>query len=315
MEKNIDVVYVLGTGSKWNDNEIRFSLRSLEKNLKGFRNVFVVGAYPDFLQNVIHIEAEDIFDQAINADGNIITKVLAACADERLADDFLFINDDHLVLLSMEVSQVPAFHKGNMLDYKPQYWELNYWRKRLHRTMETLFIKGLPAFHYDCHTPILFNKTRFVEIMSGFDYAEGIGLTMKSLYGNSVYAESGVLLTDQKKTIFKNYTLQELNERLGACQFMSFNDQGLNKPLMYWLWKMFPEKSEFESSDISNSLIEICSWLESDRDFGKGVELFKKYLHGANLLKMFEAGETPRLRKKLEYKLERTLDEIGRAHV
>ena len=308
---DIDVVYVLGTGSKWNDNEIRFSLRSLEKNLKGFRQVFVVGANPEFLQNVIHLEAEDIFDPAVNADGNIIHKVLAACADERLADDFLFINDDHLVLQPMEVGEIPAFHKGNMLDFRPMYWELNYWRKRLLRTMETLFIKGLPAFHYDCHTPILFNKTRFIEIMSGFDYAEGIGLTMKSLYGNSVYAESGILLTDQKKTIFKNYTLQELNERLASCQFMSFNDMGLNRPLMYWLWKMFPDKSQFETNDISVNLIDICRWLESDRDFNEGIRIFKKYLHGVNLLKMFESGETPSLRKKLEYKLERNVDDIN----
>jgi hypothetical protein len=310
MEKPIDVVYVLGTGSKWDDNEIRFSLRSLRKNLKGFRNVFVVGAQPDFLQNIIHIPAEDVFDPALNADANIIGKVLAACADERLADDFLFINDDHLILQPMEVGEIPAFHKGNMLDYKPQYWELNYWRKRLKRTMETLFLKGLPAFHYDCHTPILFNKHRFFEIMSNFDYASEIGLTMKSLYGNSEYAETGVFLTDEKRTVFKNYTLPELNERLLSCGFLSFNDQGLNKPLMYWLWKMFPEQTEYETNDIENRLIEICRWLESDRDYQIGVQLFRKYLKGENILKMFEAGETTTTRKKLEYKLERTLDDL-----
>ena len=77
MQKQIDVVYVLGTGSNWDNNEIRFSLRSLAKNLKGMGRVFVVGERPAFLQNVIHIPAKDEFNPNVNADGNIILKVLA----------------------------------------------------------------------------------------------------------------------------------------------------------------------------------------------------------------------------------------------
>ena len=119
-----DVIYVLGTGSRWHNNEIRFSLRSLEKNLMGFRRVFVVGECPGFLQNVIHIPATDIFNPQVNADGNIINKVLTACADERISDDFLFINDDHLVLKPIAVSEVPPLHKGDMTTFNPEYWKL-----------------------------------------------------------------------------------------------------------------------------------------------------------------------------------------------
>ena len=307
---DIDVVYVLGTGSKWNDNELRFSLRSLVANVSGIRNVFVVGSKPKFLQNVIHIPANDEFEPAKNADGNIILKVLKACADERLSDNFLFINDDHLITEPVEVVEVPAFHKGDMTAYESDFWKLNYWRGRLQRTMKTLSARGLSTFNFDCHAPMLMNKTRFVDIMNGFDYADGIGLTMKSLYGNSEYTDSGVLLTNEKQLIFRNYTLQELNECLSNCQFMAFNDQGLNNSLIYWLWSKFPDQSEYESDDIQEKIIDVYSWLESSRDFTEGVELFKKYLKGNNLLDLFEDGETPRLRKKLEYKLERIFDGI-----
>lgn len=305
-----DVVYVLGTGSKWNDNELRFSLRSLVANVSGIRNIFVVGAKPAWLQNVIHIPANDGFNPAINADANIINKVLQACWDERLSDNFLFINDDHLILKPIDINQVPAFHKGDMKDYDSDFWKLNYWRGRLHRTMKTLSARGLSTFNFDCHAPILMNKTRFPEIMNSFNYGFEIGLTMKSLYGNSEYSDSGVLITKEKQTIFRNYTLQELNERLSNCQFMAFCDQGLNNSLIYWLWSKFPDQSEYESDDIQEKIIDVYSWLESSRDFTEGVELFKKYLKGNNLLDLFEDGETPRLRKKLEYKLERIFDGI-----
>ena len=39
----MDVVYILGKGSVWKDNEIRYSLRSIEKHLTGFDRVFIVG--------------------------------------------------------------------------------------------------------------------------------------------------------------------------------------------------------------------------------------------------------------------------------
>ena len=305
-----DVVYVLGTGSNWNDNELRFSLRSLEQNLIGYRNIFVVGSKPVFLQNVIWIPASDDFSPAINADGNIINKVLKACADVRLSENFLFINDDHLILDPIQILEVPAFHKGDMRTYDPNFWKLNYWRGRLRRTMLILSDRGLPTFNFDCHAPMLMNKNRFVEIMNSFNYGADIGLTMKSLYGNSEYAETGILLSDEKRTIFRNYTIQELNERLNQCRFMSFNDLGLNKSLIYWLWLNFPNQSEYELNEPEDKTIAICRWLKGDRDYNEGVELFKKYLKGNNLIELFEDGETPRLRKKLEYKLEKMYDEL-----
>ena len=152
----MDVVYILGSGSSWNNNEIRFSLRSIAKYGIGVGQIFVVGTLPAFLSDeVIHIPAEDIYNPMQNADGNIAYKVMLACQDERLSDNFLFINDDHILLKPIDLKDIPAFHKGNMNTFPASYWTLNYWRTRLKRTMETLNKQGLPANHYDCHTPMV----------------------------------------------------------------------------------------------------------------------------------------------------------------
>lgn len=311
MEKKIDVVYVLGSGSNWNNNEIRYSLRSIEKNGIDVGQIFIVGEFPAFLsKDVIHIKADDIFNPNENADGNIITKVLAACADPRLSDDFLFINDDHILLKLIPLIDIPAFHKGDLNDFPEEYWKLNYWRGRLKRTRDTLNSKKLTAFHFDCHTPIVFNKELFPEIMSRFNYQEGLGLTMKSLYGNIVYSISGQLLTSEKKTVFKYYTVYQLNDRLSKCSFMSFNDCGLNNSLKLWLEKQFPNQSRWEISQPEDRIIEISKWLNSERNYWEGVRLFEKYMSGANLIRIFRSGETASLRKKLEYKLTHTLPEL-----
>ena len=310
MKTPVDIVYVLGTGSKWNDNEIRFSLRSVEKYLNGVGNIYIVGENPGFLQNVIHIPAADEFDPAINADGNMTIKILLACAITELSDNFLFMNDDFIILKQMEISEIHWLHKGDMKDRPDKYWKEQFYRHRLRRTFESLRDKMQTTLQYDYHAPMLMNKNDFRKVMEQYDYAEGIGLTFRSIYGNAMQLHAE-LLTDQKKTIYKNYTYSELVRLTETAQFLGYNDQGLNGSMIYFLWKTFHKQSVYETTEIEDRTVEICNWLEGDRDFQKGVELFRKYFHGANLLKMFEGGETPTLRKKLNYKLVRIMYDIN----
>jgi hypothetical protein len=295
-----DVVYVLGTGSRWNDNELRFSLRSLEKNLKDFRNIYIVGECPEFLQNVIHVPAVDIFEPAINADGNIITKVLAACKCKELSDDFLFINDDHLVLQPVAAIDVPSLHHGDMTTFPPDYWKLNYWRGRLKRTMEVLRQNNYTTLHFDCHTPIVFNKHIFPEIMGRFSYSDGIGYTMKSLYGNVMYPD-GEFLTDQKKKIFKNYRLDEIRRMLTGPMFMSFNDQGLNKSLKWWLIDNFKTKCSYETNYPEDRVFDLYQWMFNGKQWDDGVKVYNRYYTNPHFKAMFACGETPVLMRKMEY--------------
>ncbi|NQU87033.1 MAG: hypothetical protein HQ541_14855 [Mariniphaga sp.] len=310
MENNkIDVVYVLGNGSKWDNNEIRFSLRSIEKNLLYFRNVYIVGSLPTFLTNVIHVPAKDIFDPNVNTDGNIITKVLEACKQEGLSKKFLFINDDHLVLKPIEARKIPPYHKGNMVEFPDRYWKLNYWRKRLQLTKEILLEKKHTTFHFDCHTPVVFDKKVFPIIFKRFNYKENIGYTMKSIYGNVVF-RTGKLLSGQKKTIFRNYSLKQINIRLKDSLLMSFNDQGLNSALKYWLIRNFPDKSKYEKDIPSELIFDIYNWNLSGENYQDGVGIFAKYFKHKNLIKMFRENENDFLRVKLNYKLNQILKQL-----
>jgi hypothetical protein len=306
--KPIDIVYVLGTGSQWRNNEIRFSLRSIAKNLKGYGKIYIVGEDPGCVKNIIHIPYPDELGPT-NADGNIIRKVLRACREPELSDKFLFINDDHLINKPVQILAIPAFHKGDMTTYPDKFWKLNPWRKRLLLTRDELIRQGLPANHYDCHTPILFNKARFPEIVSRFDYASGIGLCMKSLYGNIVYPDAP-LLENQKKKVFTYYTLAELMPRLNHCGFVSYNDEGLNPSLKAWLFKQFPEPSPWEVGKLHDPIIEISNYLQGDQDYQAGCELFVKYCIGVNMKKVFSMGESPQLKRKLIYKLQKRIDDL-----
>lgn len=303
-----DLVYVIGTGSRWNDNELRFSLRSVEKNLRSFRNIVIVGFKPAFLQNVIHIPAIDIFDSALNADGNMTAKLLLACNTQGLSDNFIFMNDDFIFLQPMEASKIATFHKGDMKSRDRTFWEQQFYRSRLRRTFETLRDRGETTLQYDYHAPMPMNKINFIKVMQQYNYAEGIGLTFRSLYGNTMKVPTEPL-TDQKKILYGYYSLEQLTEIAKKSLFLGYNDQALKNSFKIWLNQTFPVKSSFENTDIHDRVIEITNWLSGDQDYRQGVSLFKKYMKGINLIKMLEGVETTFLKEKLLFKLKHALDE------
>ena len=240
----MDVLYVLGTGSLYGKNdEIRYSLRSLEKHLSGMSRVFIVGECPSWSKGVIHIPCEDIHDPALNADGNIIHKVLTGCNSGLLSDDFLFINDDHILLGDIAANALPCFHKGDMTTYDDRFWAVNFWRGRLKRTKDELVRRGLPALHFDTHTPIVMNKKKFVEVMSLYDHATGVGYCMKSLYANTV----GCVPTAHKEVkVFQPLTYEQIKHVVRGAQMFAFNNDGFNKDMHRFLADTFPQASRFE---------------------------------------------------------------------
>ena len=298
----IDVVYVLGKGSRWHNNEIRYSLRSIQKNLIGYRNVFIVGENPGFTTNITHIPHPDELGPG-NADGNIIRKVLRACKRQRLSDTFLFINDDHFIIKPTHVKDIPPLHKGDMTTFSEGYFKQGLWRKRLKRTRDHLVAAGLTAFHFDAHTPILFNKHLFPDAVSRFDYATAPGLTMKSLYGNVVYPGQEVPLTTQKVVIFKPKTIAEINQTTEQSYILSINDGGLNNSMRFWLQQTFPDPSKYESTPPSDFYIDLAQWVSGGKDADHAFQICEK--HDKHLpLRIRARRNCQRSRQKINVKLD-----------
>ena len=182
--KVIDLVYVLGTGSVWKNNELRFSLRSVAKNMAGVGNIWIIGENPGFLSPEIrHIYYPDELGKD-NADGNMARKILRACKEPDLSEDFVFMNDDFIINKPLIAAEIPCLHKGDMKNRPPEFWTKEKYRKRLRRTFDVLTANKYPTIQYDYHAPMIMSKTLFPACMENFDYAHDIGYTFRSLYGN-----------------------------------------------------------------------------------------------------------------------------------
>lgn len=295
----------LGNGSQWDDKELRYTLRAIEKNLEGYRNIIIVGQKPDWLQNVVYIPANDPLPS--NADGNITLKTLKVCKRSDVTDDFLFINDDHVITHPLNIEDIPDYYKQDFEEYPSGYWNPSLHRTRVYRTWQILKERGHSTINFELHVPNFINKKKYLEILPQFPFDKGIGLCPKSLYGNlAVSGDTMVQIKDP--TIFNNKPMEKIREKFedAAIPHVAYNDDGLNASLKYYLYKAFPQKSSFEKYDlVPDPVVSIIEYLEQDApDYQEGVELYEKYGRNKNIKRMLGKGETKRTREKLMWKLE-----------
>lgn len=169
----IDIVYVVGRGSQWNDAELKYSLRSICKHTT-HRNVYVIGHKPSFVTNVIHIPANDVPRKELS----ILRKILIACEEEDLTQEFLFMNDDHFFVQDVKIEEYPFYHQDTLAQEIKKRPKCPY-REEIERT-ERFLGSGL---YFDIHTPIRYDKNLFVEFMEKCPWDRG-DMVIKSLYAN-----------------------------------------------------------------------------------------------------------------------------------
>lgn len=250
----IDVVYALGTGSKWDDNELRYSLRSLEKYCINLGRVFIVGHKPDWCTNVIHIPYDDWNKghpeyrkrkgKTGGKDGNIIRKILAACKREDLSERFLKASDDQCFLRPIDAATMPALH------YRPlkEKEKLGNWQKRLDRTRIYLEGLGISGFHCDAHVITPHTKSEFIAAVEASNFEEK-GYTINTLTQNQNPRLELKPVGKTKLTLYKQRTENEIRRKLRGKTYLGYGDGGLGPGLKTVLQELFPTPSRFEKID------------------------------------------------------------------
>lgn len=236
----IDIVFPLGRGSIWADNEIRYSLRSIEKHLSNYRNIWIIGQCPSFLKDVRLIPFEDT---QLNKEANIYQKILRACNEPEISDDFLFFNDDHFLLQDFVADQFPYYHKGTLDSLIQRHPHGRGYFNCIRKTIKTLRDHRHNTLHFDIHTPIIYNKAKFVEVMPQYDWGHKIGLVVKSMYCNTLKIE-GERILDCK--IGGPMIAQEIYEKIKDKKVLSIGNKVLGPQLEIVLNELYPTKSRWE---------------------------------------------------------------------
>jgi hypothetical protein len=246
----IDVVIPLGKGSTWQNNELRYCLRSIEKHLKGYGRIYIVGDLPAFLTHHSPLTTHDIIHLSIpdesphNPAKNIYNKLMAACYDQQLSMEFIYFNDDYILTQDIDAATLPHYHKEHDLkESAGRIQQGNTFRQALENTAKALEAKSFAVKNFDVHIPMRMNKENFLKLQQ-YDWRVPYGYTAKSLYANSNGIE-GEFMCDCK--ISQGLSTEEINSRVSDRFVFSYGDAGLFGDMKQWLKDHFPQPSTFEN--------------------------------------------------------------------
>lgn len=234
----MDIVYI-NQKTPYKNNELRYSLRSLEKCVSNYDKVYVVGYKPDFVSDmVIHLPCEDKFT---NRAKNIMTKVLIAAECESVSNDFMLLNDDYFFLNPVDAPTYPYYYKCDLT--KTIQIQRNEYQQHVIPTFKALLDRGLPTKNFDTHKPIIYNKELFQEVVSQYDWNREYGFILRSIYCNTLLIE-GVERIDNK--INHSHVPDNWKRITAGLDCFSIGDQSANEYLWTFLTSQFPDKSKYE---------------------------------------------------------------------
>ena len=222
----MNIVIPLGTGTKWQNNELRYCLRGIEMYCKDADNIVIVGEKPEWITNILHIPAKDAHSPTLS----IWNKVLLAAKCHEVSEDFFFCNDDYFWLSEFTFKDYPYYYT-DVTGNSP-------YKKILRRTMDVCRKSGLTALNYDVHKPMIINKALFQETYEFFSWHLPIdqGLVMKSCYCN-LQGVTGEWMQDKK--LFRGNNIPEAG-------MFSISDDFIDQSFKYYCSQRWPEKSKYE---------------------------------------------------------------------
>lgn len=240
----MDILYVLGKYSKWDNNELRLSLRSIEKFCMNVGRVFLVGHDPKFLSNeVTYIPFNDKYHKVCKQK-NILNAICYAVENSDIGEEFLLSSDDHIYVKETDFDNYPFYCKGMLpIDDKHRLY-----RRTLCDTRKILEKNNLTFFNFSQHgnTHIFRSAIENAKDIIESTYNTKFGCEPTSILLNIYYAKCQFPITKRNdvkicKDKDVNYMLSELNER----EVVSFDDYP-HESIKDYLFKLFPVKSKYE---------------------------------------------------------------------
>ena len=185
-DSDYDLVYILRRGDY--NPDLQYSLRSVAKFCK-FRNIWLAGFKPSWVQNARYIEMKQSNSKWTNSTDNLIE----ACKQKDLSQKFILMNDDFFALHDIPRWKT-SLHKsrGSLFDHfqKLQRTQsVTAYEREFLNTYTFLSSKRKPTDEYELHIPLIVDKTEFLELMRRLEIIQ--------------YRSQHQIF--MKRTIYKNY--------------------------------------------------------------------------------------------------------------
>jgi hypothetical protein len=231
-----DIIYRIGRKCDWEGyEELRYSIRSLEQNFQDLGKIYIVGVLPDWATNVIHLPHIDCY--RTNKDGNLISKVIHACAQKDITEKAIVMSDDQYIVEHITIHDLKIPVVCNRLHIPGSKGR---WQMRFSRTIKVLAERGFPVDCFEGHCPYMISTKEYPKVLLQYDYGHDIGYCGNTLYFNTL----NHINTDDSRVAWASKGA-DLSTVVAGKHFLNMN-YGLDDTMKNWLQEKFPKKSWFE---------------------------------------------------------------------
>lgn len=239
-----DVVYKIGGRGKWNEDreELRYSIRSVEKNFQDLNRIVIVGKKPSWLKNVIHIDVDDA--KEFSKDANIIKKLYHVSNDDLISSQFINISDDQIINNPTQTEDFTPRINNEVFTKIKDIRKISAWAYSLFNTISILRSQRLNTDCYETHIPTLINKQKFKKAVDKYgDFCfKYYGMCANTLYFNQIKATPKEM--DSQVEFFDDKNKADCN--IENVKLFGYSPNGLTKYLKDYIENEYPNKSKYE---------------------------------------------------------------------
>lgn len=236
----MDLVYLVRSGP---NEELRYSLRSIEKNAPGlFRKVWVMGTdLPDWLTGVEFLPIPD----GDHKHETMRRKTLAVCDNPDVTPTFGLMNDDYFLV--KPISEWVVYHMGPASEWineklAKRSWSWTSYLRDVYATCRWMADQGYGDVPVrETHSITVWDRVRLAEVIRA--YPQNRGLTVVDLYEAAGAGGPGVRGPNAKV-----HNDEHLAARLkdGWPWLSSSDESWVSSRIGEYMRGMFPEPSRFE---------------------------------------------------------------------
>ena len=232
--RKYDIVYILRDGPA--TEELRYSLRSIEKNMDHGKVWFYCGC-PDGFKPDVHVPHEQ---RGGTKWERVRSSLIEICNNDKISKQFWLFNDDFYVMSKMQKAE--NFQRGLLHDHirgiEKRHGRTTGYSRNLRHCESQLQQAGLTTLDYALHIPMLVDRAKALEALQMFPRCP----MFRSIYGN--YAQIGGAFHNDVKTTDPSKEIEK------GADFFSTSNKAFAGFVREQMEKKFPDPCRYEDGYI-----------------------------------------------------------------
>lgn len=247
----MDILYIVGTGSKHGNIELRMSLRSICKYGGNLGRVIIAGYPPDWISDeAVKMIVPNKYQRKHQ---NIVHCIQEVVDKGLLQGEFLYSSDDHFYVKRVDFDHYPFYFKNTSLRKTAVPGEKHYgYRLSLKQTRDLLEQHKLPTVDFEQHC----NTHMNADVVKVFrNLMDDSIKTERGCAPTSLIMNAWMSLPSGPKQVMKRSDIKirlarnaaEIRQQIGDAECFSISDSAFSTPALAEFFKEeFPDPCKFE---------------------------------------------------------------------